>query len=105
MRLSHIGYFLVLCEELNFTRAARRCKIAQPSLSGAIQSLERELGGQLFNRGKPMSMTEFGENARPHLQRAFASVEKARAWRARREKQHRASTAAPPELMQDSPAE
>jgi DNA-binding transcriptional LysR family regulator len=52
-----------------------------------------------------MSMTEFGENARPHLQRAFASVEKARAWRARREKQHRASTAAAPELMQESPAE
>lgn len=86
MTFSHIGYFLVLCDELNFTRAARRCKIAQPSLSRAIQSLERYLGGQLFNRGKPMSMTKFGANARPHLQRAFASVGKVLAERNRRDR-------------------
>jgi DNA-binding transcriptional LysR family regulator len=50
MELSHVRYFLALCEDRNFTRAARRCGIAQPSLTKAIQVLETELGGRLFHR-------------------------------------------------------
>jgi DNA-binding transcriptional LysR family regulator len=50
MKLRHLHYFLVLSEELNFTRAARHCKVSQPSLSNAIKSLERKLGGRLVNR-------------------------------------------------------
>src|SRR5690349_21708307 len=45
MNLRHLRYFLVLCQELNFTRAARQCGISQPSLTNAIRTLERELGG------------------------------------------------------------
>ena len=43
-------YFLALCEELNFTRAATRCGVRQPSLTRAIKQLEGELGGPLFYR-------------------------------------------------------
>jgi LysR family transcriptional regulator, hydrogen peroxide-inducible genes activator len=43
--MQQIHYFLALCEELNFTCAARRCGVSQPSLSNAISALERELGG------------------------------------------------------------
>ena len=43
MQMHQVGYFLALCEELNFTRAARRCGISQPSLTTAIGALEREL--------------------------------------------------------------
>ena len=50
MQMHQVGYFLALCEELNFTRAARRCGISQPSLTTAIGALERELGGALFSR-------------------------------------------------------
>jgi DNA-binding transcriptional LysR family regulator len=78
MRLTHIRYFLVLSKELNFTRAARHCKISQPSLSNAIRSLERHLGGQLINRDRPVSLTAFGRNVRPFLQRAFANIAKAK---------------------------
>jgi DNA-binding transcriptional LysR family regulator len=50
MDAQHVRYFLAICEERNFTRAAKRCGIAQPSLTVAIQRLEREIGGVLFLR-------------------------------------------------------
>ena len=78
MKLRHLHYFLVLSKELNFTRAARHCKVSQPSLSNGIKSLERKLGGRLVNREKPISLTAFGKNVRPYLQRALANIEKAR---------------------------
>jgi LysR family hydrogen peroxide-inducible transcriptional activator len=78
MRLRHIHYFLIVCEELNFTRAAKRCKIAQPSLSNAVKTLERELGGKLFDRRPPVSMTAFAEKVRPYLRRVLANFDRAR---------------------------
>lgn len=50
MHLHQVRYFLALCEEHSFTRAARRCGVAQPSLTRAIKLLEEELGGTLFDR-------------------------------------------------------
>jgi DNA-binding transcriptional LysR family regulator len=41
MQMQQVHYFLALCEELNFTRAARRCGVSQPSLTTAISALER----------------------------------------------------------------
>jgi LysR family hydrogen peroxide-inducible transcriptional activator len=77
MNLRHLRYFLVLCEELNFTRAARQCGISQPSLTNAIRTLERELGAPLFHRS-PTGLTGFGRRVRPHLRRAVASIDRAR---------------------------
>ena len=37
MEMHQVRYFLALCEELNFTRAAERCHVAQPSLTRAIK--------------------------------------------------------------------
>jgi DNA-binding transcriptional LysR family regulator len=59
MELRQIRYFLALCDERNFTRAARRCRVAQPSLTNAIRKLERELGDVLFHRAR--SNTELSE--------------------------------------------
>jgi hypothetical protein len=50
MQMQQVQYFLALCEELNFSRAARRCGVSQPSLSTAVSALERELGGALLHR-------------------------------------------------------
>jgi DNA-binding transcriptional LysR family regulator len=38
MQLHQIHYFLALCEEYNFTRAARRIGVSQPSLTNAISA-------------------------------------------------------------------
>ena len=50
MEIAQCRYFLALCQEGNFTRAAKRCGVAQPSLTRAIRKLERELGEPLFVR-------------------------------------------------------
>jgi DNA-binding transcriptional LysR family regulator len=51
MDMHHVRYFLAVCETLNFTRAAEKCKVSQPALSRAVQQLEEEVGGLLFSCG------------------------------------------------------
>src|ERR1700739_1749711 len=60
MQMHQIRYFLALCEERNFTRAARRCGVSQPSLTNAIIGLERDLGGALFQRKPLIALTALG---------------------------------------------
>jgi LysR family transcriptional regulator, hydrogen peroxide-inducible genes activator len=68
MEMHQIRYFLALCEELNFTKAAERCNVAQPSLTRAIKLLEDEFGGALINRERTNThLTELGRMMRPHL--------------------------------------
>ena len=73
MELAQIRYFVTLCSERNFTRAARRCGVSQPSLSNGIKALECELGGKLFERSD-MSLTPLGKRLRLHFESAVASV-------------------------------
>jgi DNA-binding transcriptional LysR family regulator len=69
MQMHQIRYFLVLAEELNFTRSAARCNVAQPSLTRAIKALEEELGGPLFHREHSHTrLTELGKIVRPYLE-------------------------------------
>jgi len=56
--------FAVLVEAGSFTGAAERLRLSQPALSTSIQKLERELGAELFVRGKhPLHATRAGEAA------------------------------------------
>ena len=76
MKVRQITYFLALCEEQSFTRAARRCGVAQPSLTRAIQLLEQEIGGRLFERGNSsVRLTELGTLVRPDFARISQSTE------------------------------
>ena len=77
METSQIQYFVALCAELNFTRAAKRCGVSQPSLSNGIKALECELGAPLFQR-RPMALTPLGKRVRPHLESAISSLAQAR---------------------------
>jgi|RhiMethySRZTD1v2_1073278.scaffolds.fasta_scaffold09166_9 DNA-binding transcriptional LysR family regulator len=79
MEMQQIRYFVALCDELNFTRAAQRCKVAQPSLTIAIKALEDELGGPLFHRKPRVALTQLGDALRATLQEIMIQVEIARA--------------------------
>lgn len=50
VELRHLRSFLVLAEELNFTRASARLHVVQQALSSQIRQLEEELGTALFVR-------------------------------------------------------
>jgi DNA-binding transcriptional LysR family regulator len=49
MEMHEIQYFLGVCDTLNFNRAAERCHVSHPALTRAVQKLEDELGGLLFD--------------------------------------------------------
>lgn len=79
MEMHQIRYFLAVAEELNFTRAAEKCHVAQPSLTRAIKLLEEEMGGALFHRERANThLTELGQSVRPHLQDALVQSEAAK---------------------------
>lgn len=50
MEIRQLQYAVQLAEDRNFSRAAEKLHIAQPSLSQQIAKLEKELGVQLFRR-------------------------------------------------------
>src|SRR6516225_10121624 len=78
MQMHQVRYFLALCEERNFTRAARRCGISQPSLTAAIMRLEQALGSALFKRKPAVALTVLGHAVHPYLQRIVENAELAR---------------------------
>ncbi|MSO72153.1 MAG: LysR family transcriptional regulator [Rhodospirillaceae bacterium] len=80
MELNQIRYFLTLCRELNFTRAAEICHVSQPALTKAVKNLEEELGGELFRRERGNShLTDLGRLVQPHLEQVLPATEMARA--------------------------
>ena len=50
MELRHLRYYVAVAEALNFTKASARLRVAQPSLSRQMQSLEDEIGVDLMKR-------------------------------------------------------
>jgi DNA-binding transcriptional LysR family regulator len=79
MELRQLSHFVAVAEECHFTRAARRLHIAQSSLSASIQTLERELGAQLFVRDKrQVRLTDAGRALLVEARRALSTVTAAR---------------------------
>ena len=79
MELHQVRYFVALCQTLNFTRAAEACNVTQPALTRAIQRLEDELGGGLFQRERNLTqLTELGRLMRPLLEQTIAAAESAK---------------------------
>ncbi|WP_233441493.1 LysR family transcriptional regulator [Anaerostipes caccae] len=62
MNLNHLYYFRTLAKEQHYTRAAHILNITQPSLSHAINALEKELNVKLFEKiGRNARLTKEGE--------------------------------------------
>jgi len=73
MEMHQIRYFLAVADELNFTRAAAKCNVSQPSLTRAVRLLEEELGGPLFHRERANThLSELGRTVRPKLEKILA---------------------------------
>jgi LysR family hydrogen peroxide-inducible transcriptional activator len=61
MTITQLQYVLAVAEHQNFTLAAEKCFVTQPTLSMQIQKIEEELGVTIFNRSKkPIQLTEIG---------------------------------------------
>ncbi len=61
MTITQLQYVLAVAEYKNFTLAAQKCFVTQPTLSMQVQKLEEELDILIFDRGKkPISITEAG---------------------------------------------
>lgn len=62
MTITQLQYVLAVAEHKNFTSAAEKCFVTQPTLSMQIQKLEEELTVQIFDRSKkPIQLTDVGE--------------------------------------------
>ncbi|ULC59113.1 LysR substrate-binding domain-containing protein [Flaviramulus sp. BrNp1-15] len=62
MTITQLYYVLAVAENQNFTKAAEKCFVTQPTLSMQIQKLEDQLDVQIFDRSKkPIELTEVGK--------------------------------------------
>lgn len=78
MELHQLRYFVAVAETENFTRAAERSHVSQPSLSQQILNLESEIGHKLFHRlGRKAVLTEAGVAFLERARRILFEVENA----------------------------
>lgn len=78
MELDQLRYAVAVAETGNFTRAAERSHISQPSLSQQILNLESEVGHKLFHRlGRKAVLTEAGATFLERARRILFEVENA----------------------------
>jgi DNA-binding transcriptional LysR family regulator len=80
MDIRQLEYVVAVAEEGSFTRAARRCHVAQSALSHQVARLERELGTKLFDRtSRSVHLSEAGSTLLPHAVKVLTDMSDARA--------------------------
>ncbi len=86
MNLRDLKYIIAVAETHHFGKAAQRCFVSQPTLSGQIKKLEEELGVVIFERtNRTVEITPVGEailvHARQILEQSDAITQLARAYK------------------------
>ena len=63
MNLRNLKYIVTVADTRHFGKAAERCFVSQPTLSGQIKKLEEELGVAIFERSnRSVEITPVGRN-------------------------------------------
>ena len=76
MEIRWLEAFIAVAEELHFSKAANRLKLAQSPLSQIIRRLERDLGATLFDRNtRSVTLTPAGHALLPYARRVFEDLE------------------------------
>jgi DNA-binding transcriptional LysR family regulator len=76
--LQRLRYFVAVADELNFTRAAARLHVSQPSLSAQVRALERDVGTELLRRTtRRVELTEAGHSVLDDTRRLLEGLEEA----------------------------
>ena len=76
MELQKLRQFYTVAKYQHITKAASELYIAQPSLTQAIASLEKELGVDLFiKRGRNIVLTEYGEYLKHRLDTLLPEID------------------------------
>lgn len=69
----HLRYFWTVAKEGSISRACHELRLAQPTISAQLRSLEDSLGAKLFVRsGRGLQLTEVGEVAFRYADQIFA---------------------------------
>lgn len=79
MEFHQLKYICAIADTGNFSRAAERCHVAQPSLSQQVLKLEEDLGAKLFDRlGRSVRLTEAGRAFLPYARSILQQMDAAR---------------------------
>jgi LysR family hydrogen peroxide-inducible transcriptional activator len=76
MNLRDLKYIIAVAESRHFGKAAERCFVSQPTLSGQIRKLEDELGITIFERtNRSVEITPAGEEILTHARRIMEQAD------------------------------
>ena len=76
MNFRDLEYLVAVSETLHFGQAAQRCFVSQPTLSGQIHKLEKELGATLFERtNRSVHITAIGQKIVGHARQILEQAE------------------------------
>ena len=79
MELGQLEAFVQVAAHRSFSRAAEVLYLTQPSVTARIQSLERELSEELFERsGRSVRLTDAGQTFLVYAERALTDVQEGR---------------------------
>ncbi len=79
MNIRDLQYLVAVHDLNNFSKAAERCFVSQPTLSGQLKKLEDELGSELIERStRQVLFTQLGEEIVQYAREALHTVERIR---------------------------